>query len=143
MGVDRTVFFPQVANIPKKGDVRNDADKDSKNSELKGEFDKAFSSEVGKLDQSSKLNQINPPVKFSAHAMQRLADRKISLTPETMGKLKDAVDKASLKGIDDTLILTPEAALIVNVKNRTVITALDRNAASGNVFTNIDGAVII
>jgi len=40
-------------------------------------------------------------------------------------------------------VLTQDAALIVNVRNRTVITALDRSSANGNVFTNIDGAVVV
>ncbi len=60
-----------------------------------------------------------------------------------MARVSDAIDKADAKGIEDTLVITNDAALIVNVKNRTVITALDKNAMSGNVFTNIDGAVIV
>jgi flagellar operon protein len=57
--------------------------------------------------------------------------------------VNDALDKAAAKGVEDTLVLTPEAALIVSVKNRTVITAMDRSNLNGNVFTNIDGAVIV
>ena len=58
-----------------------------------------------------------------------------------MAKLNDAIDKADAKGVQDTLVLTKDAALIVNVKNRTVVTAMDKNNLNGNVFTNIDGAV--
>jgi flagellar operon protein len=36
-----------------------------------------------------------------------------------------------------------DAALVVSIKNRTVVTAMDRNQMQGNVFTNIDSAVII
>ena len=57
--------------------------------------------------------------------------------------MNDAITKADSKGVQDTLILTDQAALIVSVPNRTVITAMDRGNLSGNVFTNIDGAVII
>jgi flagellar operon protein len=60
-----------------------------------------------------------------------------------MMKVSDAVDKADAKGVEDTLVLTKDAALIVSVKNRTIITAMDRNQLTGNVFTNIDGAVIV
>lgn len=63
--------------------------------------------------------------------------------PEQMRKLNEAVDRAAAKGLDDTLILTKDAAFIVNVANRTVVTAMDRNSLDGNVFTNIDGAVIV
>jgi flagellar operon protein len=60
-----------------------------------------------------------------------------------MMKLNEAVDKAASKGLDDALILTKDAAFIVNVGNRTVVTAMDRSSLEGNVFTNIDGAVIV
>ena len=89
------------------------------------------------------LDQIRAPLKFSAHATQRLKDRKIALDPSTLSKVNDALDRAEAKGIEDTLVITSDAALIVNVKNRTVITAMDRGSMSGNVFTNIDGAVVV
>jgi len=72
-----------------------------------------------------------------------MRDRKINLAPEVMAKINSAIDKAEAKGVEETLVLTGDAALIVSVKNRTVITALDRESMSGNIFTNIDGAVII
>ncbi|MBI3558119.1 MAG: hypothetical protein HY074_17785, partial [Deltaproteobacteria bacterium] len=83
------------------------------------------------------------PLKFSAHASARLQSRKLEMGPDQMRKLNDAIDKAAAKGLDDTLILTKDAAFIVSVKNRTVVTAMDRASLDGNVFTNIDGAVII
>lgn len=86
---------------------------------------------------------IQEPLKFSAHASQRLQSRNLNLGPEQMRKLNEAVDKAASKGLDETLILTKEAAFIVSVKNRTVVTAMDKNALDGNVFTNIEGAVIV
>jgi flagellar operon protein len=89
------------------------------------------------------LGQVRAPLKFSAHATQRLNERKIQLDQATLVKVNEAVDKAAAKGLEDTLILTPNSALIVNVGNRTVITAMDRGQLQGNVFTNIDGAVVI
>lgn len=86
---------------------------------------------------------VTEPLKFSAHASARLQSRKLEMGPEMMRKLNDAVDKAAAKGLDDTLILTKDAAFIVSVSNRTVVTAMDRSALEGNVFTNIDGAVIV
>lgn len=86
---------------------------------------------------------ITEPLKFSAHASARVQSRNLNLGPDQMRRLNEAVDKAAAKGLDDTLILTKDAAFIVNVKNRTVVTAMDRNSIDGNVFTNIDGAVII
>jgi flagellar operon protein len=34
-------------------------------------------------------------------------------------------------------------AFVVSTKNRTVITAMDRDSMQGNVFTNIDSAVLL
>ena len=34
-------------------------------------------------------------------------------------------------------------AFIVNVPNKTVVTAMDQGESSDNIFTNIDGAVIM
>jgi flagellar operon protein len=86
---------------------------------------------------------IAEPIKFSAHASARLQSRKIDLGPDQMRKISEAVDKAAAKGLDDTLILTKDAAYIVSVSNRTVVTAMDRASLDGNVFTNIDGAVVV
>lgn len=107
----------------------------------------AFGSNSSTLERTGGLTKdlgsIQQPLKFSAHASQRLAERKIQLDAATMLKVTDAIDKAEAKGIEDTLVLTDNAALIVNVKNRTVITAMDKQSLNGNVFTNIDGAVIV
>ena len=47
-----------------------------------------------------------------------------------------------MKGINESLVLVDDMAFIVNIKNNTVITAMDKNSSDENVFTNIDGAVI-
>lgn len=86
---------------------------------------------------------VKSPLKFSAHATSRLASRGIEVGAEQMRKLGEAVDKAASKGLDDTLILTKDAAFIVSVRNRTVVTAMDRSQMEGNVFTNIEGAIIV
>jgi flagellar operon protein len=86
---------------------------------------------------------VTEPLKFSAHASARAQSRKLDLGPDQMRKLNEAVQKAAAKGLDDALILTSDAAFIVSVKNKTVVTALDRKSMDGNVFTNIDGAVVI
>src|SRR5438045_573822 len=98
-----------------------------------GEFDQVFKKALTGEEFKRDLSQLREPLKFSAHASQRLNDRKIALDPAMMEKLNVALDKAEAKGIEDTLVLTDNAAFIVNVKNRTVVTALDRNSLNGNV----------
>lgn len=82
-------------------------------------------------------------VKFSKHAASRLADRNIELTKEQVERLNLGMEKAGAKGINDSLVIVDSLAFIVNVPNNTVITAMDRTETNENVYTNIDGAVII
>lgn len=83
------------------------------------------------------------PVRLSQHATERLRSRGISLSEEDMKQLRGAVDSVAQKGGKESLVLLGDAALVVSVKNRTVVTAMDRQALNGNVFTNIDSAVIL
>jgi flagellar operon protein len=82
-------------------------------------------------------------LKFSKHATERLMDRNISLTKEQFERLENGARKAEEKGINESLMIMDDMTFIVNVKNNTVITAMDQRTNHGNVFTNIDGAVII
>lgn len=82
-------------------------------------------------------------LKFSKHATQRLDDRNIELTEEQSQRLSEGVQKASAKGITDSLVLVDTLAFIVNVPNQTVVTAMDQTESDENIFTNIDGAVIV
>ncbi|RUT29716.1 flagellar biosynthesis protein [Paenibacillus zeisoli] len=85
----------------------------------------------------------NQMVKFSNHAVKRLEQRGIQLMPEQLKKIGSAIDSAAAKGSKDSLILMKDMALIVNVNNRTVVTAMDGSSMKNNVFTQIDSAVVI
>lgn len=85
----------------------------------------------------------NGKLKFSKHAAQRLESRGISLSEEQNTRLQSGVEKASAKGINESLVLVDSLAFIVNVPNKTVVTAMDQTETQSNIFTNIDGAVII
>lgn len=80
--------------------------------------------------------------KFSKHAENRLSERNIELSDKVMKRLSAGMQAAGQKGINESLVMVDQLAFIVNVKNQTVITALDKDDSNGNVFTNIDGAVI-
>ncbi|WP_295905898.1 TIGR02530 family flagellar biosynthesis protein [uncultured Bdellovibrio sp.] len=82
-------------------------------------------------------------VKFSNHAIERMKTRGISYSPEDITKLQDAISRAAAKGSKDSLVLMNDSALIVSVKNNTVVTVMDKNALKENVFTNIDSTVVI
>lgn len=87
--------------------------------------------------------RINPELKFSKHAQQRLKSRNIEFDEQALQKLQQAVGKARAKGAQDSLILIDKLALVVSIRNNTVITAVDEDNIQDNVFTNIDSAVII
>ena len=82
-------------------------------------------------------------VRFSKHAANRLAERNIELTDNQMERLQEGTMRAGAKGINESLVIVDQLAFIVNVPNSTVVTAMNQTEANENVFTNIDGAVII
>ena len=90
---------------------------------------------------SQQLNK-NTEVKFSKHAMDRLESRDIHMTDEQKQKLNESVDKAAAKNVRDSLIMMDDLAFVVNVRNKTVVTVVNKEEMKENVFTNIDGAVI-
>lgn len=84
-----------------------------------------------------------PQLKFSNHAIERMQSRGITYTPQDLDRLGEAVKKAAAKGSKDTLVLMDHSALIVSVKNNTVVTVMDKNALKENVFTNIDSTIVM
>ena len=90
-----------------------------------------------------KQNENSLELKFSKHASMRLSDRNITLTDEQNTRLENGVKVAGEKGINDSLVLVDSLAFIVNVPNKTVVTAMDKTETNSNVFTKIDGAVIM
>ena len=79
-------------------------------------------------------------LQFSKHANMRLNARNISFDQAQMQRIEDGVARAQGKGIRDSLVLVDNIALVVNITNKVVVTALSQQ---DQVFTNIDGAVIV
>jgi flagellar operon protein len=80
-------------------------------------------------------------LKFSSHASKRLESRNIELNATSMDRLQEAVQKAESKGSKDSLVMMDNTAYIVNIPNRTVVTAMPVEEGGENVFTNIDSVV--
>ncbi|MDO5293993.1 MAG: TIGR02530 family flagellar biosynthesis protein [bacterium] len=91
--------------------------------------------------ENTKILTDSSGLKFSKHANERLASRNIDLTKEQLEKLEEGTNKAKSKGINESLVVVDGLSFIVSCKNNTVITAVDDE--SEQVFTNIDGAVIM
>ncbi len=91
--------------------------------------------------QSTQAAAESNELKFSKHANERLASRNIDLTDEQLERLEIGAKKAGEKGINESLVMLDDLAFIVNIKNNTVVTAV--NSGEDKIFTNIDGAVIV
>ena len=89
------------------------------------------------------MKKTTSELKFSKHADARLSERHINLTEEQLERLNEGAKKASQKGIGESLMIMDNLAFIVNIKNNTVVTAIDSKSSEENIFTNIDGAVIV
>ena len=113
--------------------LSNQPSKSQKSSEITNSFEDIL---------RQRLSVEESGLKFSKHATRRLDERNISLSEEQNVRLEAGVMKASEKGINESLVIMDHLAFIVNVPNQTVVTALDQEESNGNVFTNIDGAVI-
>ena len=85
----------------------------------------------------------NSALKFSKHASMRLQSRNIELSNEQKERLETATEKEEAKVMKESLVIVDSYSFIVNVKNKTVVTAMDQTESEENVYTNIDGAVII
>jgi len=91
------------------------------------------------------LNRLksNDQVKFSKHAIDRLHSRNIELSEDEISRINGGVDKAKSKGVREALIMMDNKVFVASVQNKTIITAAMDEQLKDNVFTNIDGAVIV
>ena len=88
------------------------------------------------------LGRQSRPIQFSRHAQQRMSSRGISFSADEMQRLGQAVAAVDAKGGKDSLVLLGSNALVVSVKNQTVVTVVGQDSLKDNVFTNIDSAII-
>jgi flagellar operon protein len=80
---------------------------------------------------------------ISKHAQKRIDDRSLDFDQNEFLKIKDAITKLRDKGGKDSLIITNKAAYIVDVNNERIVTAMNKDDMSENVFTKIDSTLFI
>jgi len=81
-------------------------------------------------------------IHVSGHAEKRIGERKISLDADTKNLLNEAIDELSAKGAKDSLVITRDAAFILNVPSRTLITAMNLSEAKNRLVTQIDSVLL-
>lgn len=104
-----------------------------------GQVAEKTSSDSGKSFDRVLLDKADQ-IKFSRHAAKRLETRNISISEEQKARLEDAAEQAMEKGMTESLVMVDDLAFILNVRNKTIVTAV--NDTANAVFTNIDGAII-
>ncbi|MDE7234630.1 MAG: hypothetical protein K2N29_06170 [Ruminiclostridium sp.] len=109
-------------------------------SQVKGSEKTAENSFAHALGEEIRRRQVD----FSAHAIRRLESRQIDVAEnEKIERLNRGVELAAERGSEESLILVDSTAFVVSVKNNKVITTLSTDDLKGNIFTNIDSAVIM
>jgi len=91
---------------------------------------------VGALDQAAS------GLRLSKHAQKRVDRRQLNLTAAQLGRLDSAIGKAAVKGARNSVVMLDDLAVVVDVRARTVVTAMQQQSETGRVFTNIDSVVI-
>ncbi len=104
-----------------------------------GQVAEQTSSDSGKSFDRVLLDKADQ-IKFSRHAAKRLETRNISISDEQKARLENAAEQAMEKGMTESLVMVDDLEFILNVRNRTIVTAV--NDTANAVFTNIDGAII-
>lgn len=122
------VLYPvgDFSELHKKSDTKNLA-KDSKS--------------FKEILQSEKIK--SQGFTLSNHCAQRLKERNIEINSEFLSKVNEGINRASEKGSRESLILYKDIALIASIKNRTIITAMNRQEEDVSVITNIDSVVLL
>lgn len=78
---------------------------------------------------------------LSKHAAERLSQ--INFTNEDMKVIGDGFKLAEDKGAKNSVMIYKDVALIASIENKTLITAIEKDRAKENVFTNVDSVVIL
>lgn len=103
----------------------------------------AFADLLTQVRRADEAAELARPLKFSAHAQQRLEQAGLALSAQQKAALSQAADRAEAKGAKDALMLMDSVGMIVNVPSRTVVTVFDDGRLKDGVVTNIDSAVIV
>jgi len=89
------------------------------------------------------VEQTTGSLTISKHAQMRLQQRDINIDQQTWATIEQKLQKAKTMGVKDSLVLLDQAALIVSSKNNVVVTAMSRDEATTQIFTNINGTIIL
>ncbi len=131
------ILIPNVTKLPSQKNV------DTTNKLNPGETSEFKALLDGAIDSQVALPKQEKGIHLSSHAMKRLQERNLTLDKEEYTKLQTALDRLKVKGGQDSLVITGKAAYILDVPKNTIVTAIDKESISENVFTKIDSTILM
>lgn len=127
--MDKSVFRPIQSQPIPTGNIRSAKSKELSSNSFAMQFQQAIGA--------------NDKLIISKHAKARLQQRDIHISDRSWDQIQQKVNEAKKLGVKDSLVLLDNAALIVSAKNNTVITVMDSHEAKSQIFTNINGTIVI
>ncbi|OAI42763.1 hypothetical protein AYO38_02880 [bacterium SCGC AG-212-C10] len=88
------------------------------------------------------LGRVQQDLHLSNHANKRIDSRDLNLDANAKQRLNSAIDSAAQKGSRSSVVLLDNLAMVVDVRQRTVVTAMEKQEGKQRVFTNVDSVVI-
>lgn len=127
------LLIPNVTRAKPKGQVENQK-------HLESSDPNEFKSLLQEKIQAQSPDQ---GIRLSIHASKRLEQRNMKIDAPELKKIKEGIEKLEQKGGQDSLLITSLGAYIVDVPNRTVVTAVDKESLQESVFTKIDSTIVL
>lgn len=88
------------------------------------------------------LSAAGRSVHFSNHAQKRIDRRDLDIDAGRLDRLNSAITRAAEKGARSSVVMLDDLAVVVDIRDRKVVTAINAEAGKERVFTNIDSVVI-
>ncbi len=137
------ILIPNISKLPSQKNVDLSNKLDGNGQIKESEFKKILDSNLEDRNSATAVEEEGYGIKLSSHAARRLQERNLIIDNDEYFKLKGAIDKLRDKGGKDSLIITNNAAYIVDVDNNKIVTAMDKNNMAENVFTKIDSTLFV
>ncbi len=122
-------FRPIIGNAQTNGNKQQNAVTSNKGFSFNELFQQTIQQTNPRKDESFHI---------STHAQKRLSERSITMSGNLENTLSEAFSELEAKGARNSLVITDQGAFVINVPNRTLVTAMDISEMKDGIVTNID-----
>lgn len=138
--MDQIHLYPHVPPVAGKPEAST---RSGKAAQSAAGFSQVLAGELSRSEWQAPCLPAGFPLKLSAHAEKRLFSRNIDLASLPSSTLDERLGEAERRGSKSALVVNGEASLLVNVADRTVITAFTPDDLGARVITNIDSVIFL